>query len=51
MTVTADDCGAGESETLLRANNVDDSLSPVAQAKIGETELLDIVLEGDALYP
>lgn len=51
MAVTADDCGSGESEALLGANNVDDSLPPVAQAKVGETELLYIVLEGDALNP
>lgn len=51
MAVTTDDGGAGECETLLRANNVDDALPPVAQAKVGETELLDIVLKGDTLYP
>lgn len=51
MAVTTDDRGAGEGEALLRADNVDDSLPPVAQAKVGEAELLDIVLEGDALYP
>lgn len=51
VAVSTDDCGAGEGEALFRANNVDDSLPLVAQAKVGDTELLDIVLQGDALYP
>ena len=49
VRVTADDCGAGQSETLLRANNVDDSLSLVAQTKVGELEILYILLESLAL--
>lgn len=34
VAVTADNSGTWQSESLLRTNNVDDSLSLVAQTKI-----------------
>lgn len=49
MAVTADDGGAGEGEALLRSNDMDNSLALVAQAEICQTELLDVLFEGNAL--
>lgn len=49
VTVTADDSCAGEGETLLRTDDVDNTLALVAHAKVCETEVLDVLLEGAAL--
>jgi microcompartment protein CcmK/EutM len=49
VAVTTDDCGAGERETLLGTNNVYNALSLVAQAKISDAEILDVVFESHAL--
>jgi hypothetical protein len=45
VRVAANDGCTRKREALLGADDVDDTLSLVAQAKIGQTELLDIVLE------
>lgn len=50
VAVAADDSGAWQSEPLLRANNMDNSLSLVAEAKVCKTEVLDVLLESDTLY-
>lgn len=49
MAVAADDGGAGESEALLGANDMDNALTLVAQAEICQTKVLDVLLESDAL--
>lgn len=49
MAVTADNSCSGKSEALLGANDVDDPLALVAHAEVGETEVLDILLEGGTL--
>jgi hypothetical protein len=49
VAVTADDSGAGQGEALLGANDVDDTLALVAHAKVGQAEVLDVLLEGCAL--
>ena len=49
MTVTADDGGSGESESLLGADNVDNTLTLVTHTEIGEAEILHIFLQGGAL--
>jgi hypothetical protein len=51
VAVTTDNGGTWQSETLLRANDVDNSLSLVAEAKVCEAKILDVLLESDALYP
>jgi hypothetical protein len=43
MAVSAHDGGSGESEALLGANDVDNTLSFVAQAEICDTKLFDIL--------
>jgi hypothetical protein len=49
VAVAAHHGGAGEGEALLGADDVHDALAFVAQAEIRNAEVLDIVLEGDAL--
>ena len=49
MTVTADDGGSGEGESLLGADDVDNTLTLVAHTEIGEAEILHVFLEGGAL--
>jgi hypothetical protein len=49
VTVTADNSCAGESEALLRTDNVDDTLSLVVHSKVCQTEVLDVLFEGGAL--
>ncbi|KAI3480557.1 hypothetical protein L1887_57276 [Cichorium endivia] len=49
VRVTAHDGGAGKREALLGADDVDDALAVVRKAEEGETERLDIVLEGETL--
>jgi hypothetical protein len=49
MAVTAHDGGSGESEALLGANDVDNTLSFVAQAEICDAKLFDILLQSDTL--
>lgn len=49
MTVTADDGGSGEGESLLGADNVDNTLTLVTHTEIGEAEILHVFLEGGAL--
>ena len=49
--VTANDSGAGKGEALLGADDVHDTLPLVAEAKVCDAELLDVLLEGDALRP
>lgn len=51
VAVTADNGGAGEGEALLGANDVDDALPLVAQAKVCDAKLLDVLFERDALGP
>ena len=51
VAVAADDGGAGEGEALLGANDMDNALSLVAQAKVCDAKVLDVLLEGDALRP
>lgn len=50
VAVTADDGRTGQSEALLRANDVDNALSLVAEAEVCDTEVLDVLLERDTLY-
>lgn len=49
MRISADYRRTGQGEALLRADNVDNSLSLVGHAEVCEVESLDIVFEGDAL--
>ena len=49
VAVTADNGCSGKSETLLGANDVNNTLALVAHAEVGEAEILDILLEGGAL--
>lgn len=49
VAVTAHDGGAGQSEALLRANDMDNALPLVAQTEVCDAERLDVLLEGDAL--
>jgi hypothetical protein len=49
VAVAADDGCAGEGEALLGADDVDDALALVTQAKVCDAELLDVLLEGYAL--
>lgn len=49
VTVTADDGGTGEGETLLGTDDVDNTLTLIAHAKVCETEVLDVLFEGAAL--
>jgi hypothetical protein len=49
VAVAADDGGAGEGEALLGADDMDDALSLVTEAEVGDAEFLDVVLEGDTL--
>ena len=49
VAVTADNCGTWQSESLLRTDNVNNSLTLVTKAKVCDAEVLDIVLEGHAL--
>lgn len=51
VAVAADDCGTGEGEALLGADDVDNSLPLVAQAEICDAKVFDVLLEGDALRP
>ena len=51
VAVAADDGGAGEGKALLGANDMDNALSLVAQAKVCDAKVLDVLLEGDALRP
>jgi hypothetical protein len=51
VAVAADDGGAGKGEALLGANDVDDALPLVTEAKVCDTELLDVLLERYALCP
>lgn len=43
--------GARESEALLRADNMDNTLTFVAEAEVCDTEFLDIFFKGEALQP
>jgi hypothetical protein len=49
VAVTADDGGGRQGKALLGANDVDDALALVAEAKVCDAKVLDILLEGDAL--
>ena len=49
MAVTANDGRPGQSEALFGSNNVDNTLALVGHAEVGETKVLDILLEGRAL--
>ncbi|GJC96846.1 flp pilus assembly protein TadG [Colletotrichum higginsianum] len=49
VAVTAHDGGAGQSEALFGADDVDDTLSLVAKAEVGEAKVLDVLLKGHAL--
>ena len=49
VAVTAYHGGAGEGETLLGADDMDNTLSLVAQAKVCNAKLFNILLEGDTL--
>lgn len=49
VAVTTNDGSAGEGEALLRTDNMDNALSLVAQAKVCDSKVLDILLQGDTL--
>lgn len=49
VAVAADDGSSGEGEALLGADDVDNALALVAEAEVGEAEVLDVLLESDAL--
>jgi hypothetical protein len=51
MAVTAHHRRAGESESLLGTNNMDNALPLVIQAEVCDTEIPDILLEGYTLCP
>lgn len=49
MAVTANQGCAGKGESLLWSNNVDNALPLVAEAKVGDSEFLDILLKSYTL--
>lgn len=49
MGVTADDSGARKGEALFRTDYVDDTLTLVAEAEVGEAEGLHVFFESEAL--
>ena len=49
VRVATDNCGTWKGEALLRANNVDNALTLICEAKVCDSELLDVLLEGYAL--
>lgn len=49
VAVATDDGSGGQSKALFRANDVDNTLALVAQAKICDAKVLYIFLEGNAL--
>lgn len=49
VRVTADDSGSWEGEALFGTDDMDDTLTLVAEAEIGEAKSLYIVFEGEAL--
>lgn len=49
VAVTTDNGGTGKGEALLWADNVDDTLALVTKAEVGETEVLNVLFQGDAL--
>ena len=49
MTVATNNCGTWEGETLLRTDNVNNSLALVTKAKVCDAKVLDIFLECHAL--
>jgi hypothetical protein len=51
MTVAAHNSGSWQSEALLWANDVNNSLSIIIETKEGQIEVADIVVEGSTLCP
>jgi hypothetical protein len=51
VAVTTDHGRAGEGEALLGADDVDNSLPLITEAKVCDAELLDVLLQGYALCP
>jgi hypothetical protein len=51
VAITANDRGARESETLLGSDDVHNALAFVAEAKVSEAEVLNIILKSDTLGP
>jgi hypothetical protein len=49
VAVTANNGCSGQSEALLGADNVDNTLTLIAHTEVGETKVLDILLESCAL--
>jgi hypothetical protein len=49
MAVTADDGCAGQGETLLWADNMDDTLALVTHSEIGEAKVLHVLFKGGTL--
>jgi hypothetical protein len=49
MGVTADDSGTGKSEPLFGSDDMDDTLTVIAEAEVGEIEGFYVVFEGCAL--
>ena len=49
VRVAAHHGGAGQGEALLRADDVHDALALVAEAKVGQAKVLDVLLESNAL--
>lgn len=49
MGVTAHDSGAWEGETLFGTDNVDDTLTLVAETEVCETKGLHVFFKGEAL--
>lgn len=51
MAVAAHHGGAGQSEALFRANDMNNALSLITEAEVGDAKLLDILLKGNTLCP
>jgi hypothetical protein len=49
VTVTADDSCAGQGETLLGSNDVDNTLALVTHTEVGQAEVFHILLQSRAL--
>ena len=49
VTVTTDNGGTRKGEALLWTDDVDDALSLVPKAEVGQTEVLHVLFEGNTL--
>lgn len=51
VAITAHNSGTRESETLFGSNDVNDSLTLISESEVSQTEVLDIIFQGNTLSP